>query len=62
MTESESRAKNRAKFPFAANIMDELREVFGDGVALNYAAENGHVVGRNWVDRMAQMPRKWSGG
>jgi hypothetical protein len=36
----------RAAFPQCVAMADEFREVFGPGVTLNYANENGQTVGR----------------
>lgn len=43
---TQAREDNRAAFPFAASVVDELRAVFGDGVKLIYAAENGREIGK----------------
>ena len=40
------REENRRKFPFAAELLDELREAFGPGVKLLWASENGAEIGR----------------
>lgn len=42
-------AANRALFPHAAQVVDEMRSVFGPGVRLEYAAEGGREVGRREV-------------
>lgn len=47
---SESKQQNRAQFPFAARIVDELREVFGDGVRIEWAEENGRQIGNKGQD------------
>jgi hypothetical protein len=47
---SDSKSKNRAQFPFAARIVDELREVFGDGVTIEWAEENGQQIGKKGPD------------
>lgn len=39
------RDKNRADFPYAAQLLDEYRKVFGEGVKLVYAKENGNEIG-----------------
>jgi hypothetical protein len=39
------RDKNRADFPHAARLLDEYRKVFGEGVKLVYAKENGKQIG-----------------
>ncbi|PTR17483.1 hypothetical protein C8R31_101647 [Nitrosospira sp. Nsp2] len=36
----------RAAFPECVGIADEFRDVFGPGVTLNYASENGRSIGR----------------
>lgn len=41
-----AREENRRNFPFAAAALDEMREVFGTGVKLVYAEENGKTVGK----------------
>lgn len=40
-----SRDENRTWFPTVAKVVDEFRAVFGDGVRLTYASENGIEVG-----------------
>lgn len=44
------RQSNRATFPFATRILDDLREVFGDGVRIQWAEENGKTVGTKGPD------------
>ena len=39
------RNKNRAVFPQAAKFLDDFRAVFGEGVKMGYAAENGAEIG-----------------
>lgn len=39
-------ADNRSAFPATALIVDEFREVFGEGVKLVYAEEGGKTIGR----------------
>lgn len=41
-----ARERNRADFPHAAQRMDELREVFGEGVRLVWAMEGSKAVGK----------------
>ncbi len=41
-----ARESNRAAFPLTAQIVDELREVFGPGVKLEWAEENGREIGQ----------------
>ena len=38
--------KNRANFQFAAEMLDQMQEVFGDGCRIEYAAENGKTIGK----------------
>lgn len=45
MTTEQAKQKNSDRFPFAARVRDELREVFGPGVQVEYAEENGQVFG-----------------
>ena len=45
MTPDEERAANRAAFPLTAEIMDEFRRVFGPGIRLVWARENGRTLG-----------------
>jgi hypothetical protein len=48
---SESRKqKNREAFPFATQIIDELREVLGEGVRIEWAEENGQTIGKKGPD------------
>lgn len=42
-------AKNRAEFPATAQILDEFRNEFGEGVKLLYACEGGREVGKKPV-------------
>ena len=44
------RQNNRATFPFATQILDDLRDVFGDGVRIQWAEENGKTVGTKGPD------------
>lgn len=39
------RSSNRAAFPETAKLVDELRDVFGPGVKLVWAEENGREIG-----------------
>ena len=43
---SQQREENRRNFPMAAQRLDELREVFGSGVRLVWAVENGKQIGK----------------
>lgn len=47
---ADSRASNRAAFPETARMVDELRAVFGPGVALIWAEENGQTIGKKGPD------------
>lgn len=40
------RQSNRAAFPETASLVDELRDVFGPGVKLVWADENGRQIGQ----------------
>lgn len=40
-----NKADNRANFPFTASVVDALREVFGPGVRVQWASENGKTIG-----------------
>lgn len=40
------RADNRAQFPNAAAVVDMFRAVFGPGVKLLYAEEDGRTIGK----------------
>ncbi|MEO6147039.1 MAG: hypothetical protein ABIT70_08300 [Sulfuriferula sp.] len=44
-SKEKQRDENRRKFPRAAELLDEFREVFGDGVRLIWASENGQEIG-----------------
>lgn len=44
-----SRDDNRARFPEAAKVVDGFRAVFGEGVKLVWACENGQEIGRRFV-------------
>lgn len=48
-----ARSANRAAFPATARIVDELREVFGPGVRLEWACENGREIGVRELPGMA---------
>lgn len=50
MTTEKPKQKNSERFPFAARIRDELREVFGPDVQVEYAEENGQVFGVKGTD------------
>lgn len=47
---SDKKQDNRANFPFAAGIVDELREVFGNDVKIEWAEENGQTIGKKGPD------------
>lgn len=44
MTQAE---RNREQVPTIAGVMDEFRKVFGPGVQLKWAKENGNELGKN---------------
>lgn len=46
----DSKVKNRASFPFTAGVVDALREVFGPGVRVQWAEENGVTIGERGPD------------
>lgn len=48
MTEEEKKALFRAEFPLSAESADLFRGLFGDGVRLEYAEENGKTIGREY--------------
>lgn len=41
-----ARAENRRNFPFTSALIDELKRVFGPGISLVWARENGREIGR----------------
>lgn len=51
MTQEEKREKFRAEFPLSAQSADLFRELFGDGVRLIYAEENGKTIGRQYDEK-----------
>jgi hypothetical protein len=40
-----NRERNRELMPICTAFIDEMREVFGDGIKVKYANENGIVLG-----------------
>jgi hypothetical protein len=44
------RARNRAAFPVASNVVDDFRAVFGAGVHLLWACEGGVEIGKRTPD------------
>lgn len=48
MNREEQAEKNRAMFPWAAGIVDDLRAEFGPGVKLTFVQENGHTLGKKF--------------
>lgn len=58
MTTEQANQKNSDRFPFAAKVRDELREVFGPGVQVEYAEENGHVFGTKGPDGVRPVIEK----
>jgi hypothetical protein len=40
-----NRERNRELMPVCTAFIDEMREVFGDGIKVKYANENGIVLG-----------------
>jgi len=62
MTEEEKRELFRAEFPESAAAADMFRELFGPGVRLVYAEENGKTVGRKYdEDKHNQIYNKKKG-
>ncbi len=55
---SDNKQENRDNFPFAAGIVDELREVFGDGVRIQWAEENGKTIGKKGPDGVRPVIEK----
>ena len=45
-SKEKQRDENRRKFPRVAELLDEFREVFGEGVRLIWAVENGNRIGK----------------
>lgn len=43
---SGARDSNRAAFPFAAAVIDDLRKHFGAEVKITWASENGREIGK----------------
>ncbi|MDP1925752.1 MAG: hypothetical protein Q8K57_13340 [Thiobacillus sp.] len=48
--------KNRAAFPHSAALVDELREIFGADVKLEWAEENGRTIGKKGADGVMASP------
>jgi hypothetical protein len=46
LSDDDVKARVRAAFPVCTAVADQFREVFGDGVKLSYAEENGQKIGR----------------
>lgn len=57
-----NKEKNRAAFPETASMVDELREVFGDGVTLVWAEENGRTIGNKGPDGVQPIIERTPGG
>lgn len=51
----QEKQKNRASFPFAAAILDELRPIFGETTRIVWAEENGKTVGNKGPDGVRPM-------
>jgi hypothetical protein len=45
MTKEEQARENRARMPIVTAVVDEYREVFGPGIRVTYAKENGIEIG-----------------
>ena len=62
MTEEEKRERFRAEFPLSAESADLFRELFGEGVKLVYAEEDGKTIGRKYdEDKHNQIYNKKKG-
>lgn len=62
MTKQEKRELFRAEFPLSAESADLFRDLFGDGVRLVYAEENGKTIGRQYnEDRHNEIYNKKKG-
>lgn len=48
MTEEDKKQKFREEFPLCAESADLFRQLFGPGVKLLYAEENGKHIGRQY--------------
>jgi hypothetical protein len=55
---SDQARRNRAQFPQTASIVDGLREVFGPGVRLEWAEENGGTIGKRGPDGVVPTIQK----
>lgn len=44
---AEETQRNREVMPVIAELVEETRQLFGDGVRVRYAKENGRVISRN---------------
>lgn len=47
---------NRAAFPHTAALVDELREIFGADVKLEWAEESGRTIGNKGADGVMASP------
>ena len=47
---SDNKARNRAQFPFATAVVDELRELFGEDTRVTWARESGQEIGTRGPD------------
>lgn len=55
---SDNKTQNRAQFPFAATVVDELRAVFGEDTRVTWARENGHEIGTRGPDGVVPVLQK----
>lgn len=44
MTAEKQRQDNREKMPTIAKVYDDMRRIFGPGIKLRHAEENGHTI------------------
>jgi hypothetical protein len=45
VTREEQSQRNRADFPYAAEMLAHYRSIFGEGCKLKWASENGKEIG-----------------
>lgn len=54
-------SSNRERMPNVAKMVDEIRAVFGDGVKVLYAKENGYELGTPFDRRKLAVPNVCEG-
>lgn len=47
MTDDEKKRWVRENLPICSRVASEFAEVFGPGVKMNFASENGYTIGRS---------------